>query len=453
MAAPQHQPARTRLLFLGAMLPLAVWHSLGSSHLNNWKFGELTRDLKALINSLDDDEHSLDVSLINEGNPVLCHNRTSCCGIWNVDADSWWIHHPQWEVVSENKDIFCFSPMQDTEKRLFLEQLHWTQWQVNVSSTEAQTIQTLQAPIPKGYNYTVNCSDMRASVNINSGYGATIAFLLQSFWEAHTQQKPFQTIQQWPWLYANDDANSTWINCTVHDQSCFYLPISPCSRENTNQERYQARPNTTNSTQMKQWLWVEEYLTRPNQKTRQEMQRLRQPLEDQLQSGTLCMHVRRGDAGTPQPPFRRYASVQEYLDLVNPEPNTTIFLMSDDASTVDEVQKYHSSKFNWVYTDKIRVRGVERGFNNHIPEGSSGPDELAYITLEQGLAATYCDAFVFGNSGYAQTLLEKMKLKGNEVRQYVLETRISSNEVTEFSGKPKEREAHLMKQVNAIYDK
>ena len=456
MAASQQHQAWSRLLVPGVLLGLVVLNSLGSSHVSDWNFGDLKRDLNVLINILND-EVPFNASLISEDTPVHCVNQGFCCGIWNVSSDSWWIHHPQWEVVSENSEIFCFSPMKDTEKSRFLEEVHWTQWQIDISNAgEIRDLQSLQTPLSTDYNFTVNCSDMRSSVSINSGYGAAISFLLASFWEAHTQQKPFQTIQQWPWLYANDDANSTWIKCPVHDQSCFYLPVSPCDRTNKKQARLEARPDPTNTTERSHWLWLEEYLTRPNQATRQELQRLRQSLEEKLQDGVLCMHVRRGDAGSPQPPFRRYAAVQEYLDLAKPENNATIFLMSDDASTIEEVQKYHSSKFQWVYTDKIRTQGVKRGFNNHVPEGSSGPDELAYITLEQSLASSYCGAFVYGNSGYAYTLIEKINLKGRDVHEYYLETRISpeniSSEVTVFAGKPDEREAHLMQRVHSIYE-
>ena len=456
MAAPQQQPAWSRLFVPGVLFVVVVLNSLGSSHVSDWNFGELKRDLKVLVNGLGD-EISFDASLIKFDTPVHCANQTYCCGIWNVSADNWWIHHPHWEVVLEDSEIFCFSPMEDKEKFRFLEEVHWTQWQIDISNADGlPDLQSLQRPLSTNYNFTVNCSDMRTSVNINSGYGATIAFLLSSFWEARTRQKPFQTIQQWPWLYANDDTNSTWMKCPVHDQSCFYLPVSPCDRTNKEQERFQARADPANATERSQWLWLEEYLTRPNQATRREMQRLRQPLEDKLQDGVLCMHVRRGDAGSPQPPFRRYAAVQEYLDLAKPETNATIFLMSDDASTIEEIQKYFSSEFQWVYSDKIRTQGVKRGFNNHVPEGSSGPDEFAYITLEQSLASSYCGAFVYGNSGYAKTLIEKINLKGRAVREYYVETLISPedipSEVTAFAGKPDEREAHLMQRVHAIYE-
>lgn len=112
--------------------------------------------------------------------------------------------------------------------------------------------------------------------------------------------------------------------------------------------------------------------------------------------------------------------------------------------TIEEVQKDHSSNYHWVYTDKIRVRGVEKGFNNHVPTNSTGADELA---------ARYCDSFVDGRSGYATVFLEKVKRKGRVVNEYFLETFISEEEVTPFSGKPIEREAHLMQQVNANYER
>lgn len=160
-----------------------------------------------------------------------------------------------------------------------------------------------------------------------------------------------------------------------------------------------------------------------------------------------------GDPAAPQIPYRRYAAVQEYLDVIpNLPDNATIFLLSDDASTIQEVQQHHASKYHWVYTNKTRVHGVKTGFNNHIPPGSSGPEELVWIIIEQDRAASHCHTLVHGNSGYAHILREKMTLRGNNVTTYYVETLISDDtEVERFRGKPLRREAYLMRKVKATY--
>ncbi|CAB9501428.1 expressed unknown protein [Seminavis robusta] len=449
--------ANSRLI-LGGLFLLAVWHSLDVSNPKAWTFRELKRDLRGLAAKSNNRDEPLILSGLNATSPVRCHNNASyCCGLWNVTADDWWMHHPDWEVVHEDSFKFCFAPVQNDTKRAFIRDLHWLQWQFDIDESSTNEISSLERPLPSNYNFSVNCSDMRATVNINSGYGASLMWLIHSFWEAYTQRKPFQTIQKWPWLYtfSRPDNNSTWANCKERDQTCFYLPISPCSREDKNQPRYEKRPENGNETQVMQRLWIEEYLSRPKQFLRQQLYHLRQPIEHTLRkNGCLAMHVRRGDAGAPKPPYRRYAAVQEYLDQVpNLTANTTIFLLTDDASTIEEVRQHHASKHHWVYTNKIRVHGVEQGFNNHIPAHSSGPDELAYISVEQELASKYCDSLVHGRSGYAYTLFERMKSTGRPIQTYYLETRVLPRSANPFKGKPQERAAFLMQQVQDLYQK
>ncbi|CAB9514147.1 expressed unknown protein [Seminavis robusta] len=442
---------RSRVVALW-LLFLAAWHSLDVANPGRWRISELQRDLRALVATTTETQNQAFLQAhLTEDNPVHCYNETYCCGIWNVSgSDHWWTHNPDWEVSFEDETSFCFAPMQNETKRAFLKDLHWLQWQVGIGSI--RDTQALEALLPRDFNFTVNCSDMRSSVSIGSGYGAAIQWLLSSFWEAWSSQKPFQTIDKWLWMYTVSGEKNTWANCTEQDQSCFYLPISPCSREFKDQPRFQRRPDKRDQKQVIQWLWLKEYFLRPQQFLRQQLYKLRQPFEEQLSNGCVAMHIRRGDSGTLKPPYRRYAAVQEYLDLLpDLQSNTTIFLLTDDASTIEEVQRHHISKHRWVYTDKARVRGVENGFDGHVPPSSSGPDELAIITAEQELASKHCDSFVFGRSGYAYTLLEQMRSTGRQINTYYLETRVDSSEV-QFIHNQDKRVANLMQMVANQYE-
>lgn len=259
----------SRRLLVPSVLLVIVWTSLNSSNPASWKISsELQRDLEAVVSSYYSFGSLHDKS--DQTNPVQCFNNSHCCGIWDISADGWWLHHPHYEIISEDNEVFCFSLIQDLEKRRFMEEIHYIQWHLNVTGQQQQHDRdSIQSQLlSEDYNFTVNCSDIRASFNINSGYGASAGFLLQSFYEAYLQQKPFQTIEKWPWMYALSNEHSPWINCTVQDQSCLYLPISPCSREDKGLPKLSAFPDTSNTSQMMHWLWLKEYMTRPKQPSR-----------------------------------------------------------------------------------------------------------------------------------------------------------------------------------------
>lgn len=259
----------------------AVWHSPYASSPRNWSFREIKRDLQALVvNQMRLEEPFQDSLSVDK--PVQ----------WTVGGSTTRIGCLRLKIQPR----FVLHPIQNPAKRKFLQEVHWFQWHVKIRRLSELLQDTralaLSCLFPNDYNYTVNCSDMRESTNINSGYGASIYFLLSSFWEAYIHQKPFQTIQKWSWLYANTDVGiNSWIDCTVQDQSCLYLPISPCPREDTDLPKLKAHPDKANATQMMRWQWMAEYLARPNQLMRQAMQRIRQPACSSCRCWYACTSV------------------------------------------------------------------------------------------------------------------------------------------------------------------
>jgi hypothetical protein len=359
--------------------------------------------------------------------------------------------NPTWAFVG---------PTPDVAKRDFLLRLHKLQWGDSNSKSNSNSSTSTT---------TVNCSNLITTVPISSGYGASLGFLYSTFWFAYTRGYPFQVVKRGPWMYALATSydNYTWADCPDRDASCVYLPVSPCSRFHpATQPKPKRRPNPDDPIQVLEGLWLRDYLIRPNQGFRHAIATLKQPYIQQLQQeGCIALHVRRSDAGVPQRPFRRYAAIQEYLDLL---PNTalntttTIFLLTDDASAIDELQQHFlnnlNSPFKWVYTNKTRNRGTEKGFDGHIPVDSHGPQELLWITVEHELAAAYCKTLVHGMSGYANILWDKMMLVAGThgrkgLTKYYLDTKVEKDQVAEYQGKPNfgNREAHLMGKVHAFY--
>lgn len=459
-----------KVIVLVAVCHLLSLNSKTVTNLQSWgNLSEVQRSMEAVWSDyLLDNNGGATTSSSSSSipSPVQCVNTTYCCGRWDVNADDWWQHRPHWGVVQQDDTTFCFAPFKNPNRTAMLRGLHWTQW--NVDITDPQLTESVDAvakplPGPPDYEtaYTVNCSNLCTVQPISSGYGASLGHLSSTFWYAFTRHIPFQVAKRGPWLYAVTSDTNHWAYCEDQDHSCLFMPLSPCSRIQPPQEKIGRRPNKDNHTQVLQSLWLKNYMIRPKQAMRHQLYVLGRPYHEKLQNGCIALHVRRSDAGVPRAPFRRYAAVQEYLDLLPPPPpagpKPTVFLLTDDATTIDEIQKHHSdnSPYNWVYTDKNRNRGVEKGFDGHVPTQSDGPTELLYIEVEQELAAQYCRSFVHGRSGYANTLADRMIMAGMPPENhYQLDVSLPKEEVTKYHGRPwQEREQHLLQQVEEFYQK
>ena len=127
--------------------------------------------------------------------------------------------------------------------------------------------------------------------------------------------------------------------------------------------------------------------------------------------GVPCtaMHIRRNDAGLNND-GRRYASVSEYLEVGNVQKGDTIVLLTDDASTLEEIQRFHPD-YDWKYPERPRNTGSKEGFDAHTPSGDSVADFLA-LQAEIKMASR-CHKFVYGVSGFTVSIMDGMVASGN----------------------------------------
>ena len=102
-------------------------------------------------------------------------------------------------------------------------------------------------------------------------------------------------------------------------------------------------------------------------------------------------------------------------------------MLSDDESTIEEVQKQHADKYNWIYLKRKRFRGTSGGFNKHIPSDDEAL-EVVTIMAEAKLAAQ-CQKLVVGTSGFVTVLKDAMELAGQNYKQYVVKTRITKGDI------------------------
>jgi len=158
--------------------------------------------------------------------------------------------------------------------------------------------------------------------------------------------------------------------------------------------------------------------------------------------------VRRGDSGTPRVPFRRYAAVQEYIDKASIPKGGNIVLLTDDETTIEEVQKYHKDDYNWIYLDRPRNRGTSGGFDGHIPSGDEG-FEMVAMEIELYYGST-CQSIVCGKSAFMDSLVRSMEAFGREYSLYYVDTRVSKEEAQKFGAGRDIREESMFEAIEAI---
>lgn len=102
-------------------------------------------------------------------------------------------------------------------------------------------------------------------------------------------------------------------------------------------------------------------------------------------------------------------------------------MLTDDVSTIEEVETYHATNYNWIYLKRQRTRGTEGGFNKHIP---SGDQALEVITIMSEVKlASQCNTLVAGDSGFVTTITDAMDALDKKYIKYGVQTRVKEADV------------------------
>jgi hypothetical protein len=359
---------------------------------------------------------------------ITCRNETEgpCCAPWEYNADDWWLDHPDWQVSHEDDTTFCFSKIHDERKAALFRKIHNVQW------TKAKQ----------------NCTGVLQRTQINSGWAASFGRIADAVWAAVHHDQPVQITKHWEgmrWLYATNDTNS-WAYCEAKDMSCYLLPQSPCPQVIGRDDNIRRTGGKINNVE---WLWLKEYVGRMRQPVRRKIHEM---LEKEFPPITLpctAMHVRRGDSGIPRRPFRRYAAISEYLEIGEIQPGEMIVLLTDDTSTIQEVEKYHPN-YNWVYMNRPRNNGPEGGFDGHVPSNDAAFDFVA-IHAELRLASQ-CNKLVHGSSSFADTVHDAMALAGFNITRFAIKTTVSKEEAqANYNGDIKARGHLMLNEIEGAY--
>jgi len=124
-----------------------------------------------------------------------------CCASWSQNMDEWWLHHPEFFVVFEDDDGFCFERTEDAYKAQFFRGVHDVQWYHNTTQT--------------------SCDQVISAFQSNAGYAASINQIVYGFWAAHQKGVPFQISKhriQMTWMFAPKNETS-WAYCPSKDMN------------------------------------------------------------------------------------------------------------------------------------------------------------------------------------------------------------------------------------------
>jgi hypothetical protein len=212
--------------------------------------------------------------------------------------------------------------------------------------------------------------------------------------------------------------------------------------------RYAFRPRHALRHQL--YLFLQHHLTPTHQKQLAQIHAASQKQRQQSSSSIspaasrafscTAIHIRRGDVAFGK--GRRYAAVQEYLDAGNISHGETIVLLTDDVSTIDEVQEFHnggnhmiqddnnhhdnhhessssSHDYNWIYVHRPRFLGSQGGFEGFIPSNDPAFEVVAILADMQ--LASYCPRLVHGKSGFVDLLVEEREQAGLPLQTILLD--------------------------------
>jgi hypothetical protein len=400
-----------------------------------------------------------------EGLQCIDETVGPCCAPWHVDTDTWWVHHPEWEVSTENENTThtCYTLLAEETRKQFLRQLYTLQWGNNATNIDNN-------------NYSNStCLNQVQKTQISSGYAAALMATARSFYAAYQSGKSFQISKRhvnanWNFsprardimnsnntnnqstttMSTSTTAHSHWAYCETEDMNCYYLPLSPCPGE-IGRDDADRGIKPTKPKQRKEFLWLRRYAFRPRQRLRQKVLEFRAN-HLKLQADHVGMltspvtpcaaiHVRRGDIAFGR--GRRYAAVEEYLQAGNITTGETVVVLTDDVSTIEEIEQYHAKDYNWIYLERPRHRGSEGGFEGFIPSSDPAFEILAILVEIQ--LASQCNKLVHGKSGFVATIADEMELSGHPYELIYLQTQLDKGDQPKLD--PKERAAGYLKAI------
>ena len=422
---------------------------------------------------------NMNCTIPNDGS----HKIQQCCVPWSINVDEWWMHHPDWRVSYEDHLISCFSKYEDPNQAKMMRQLYQLQWTTWKDDKTDDNIYDREELPPS----TRTCRNLYQSFQILSGVGATVPMAVGNLFEAtQRRHQPYQLARRNSnrnfWMYVSPN-RTNWSYCPTRDLRCFILPISNCvsldgnhggkTEDEYNQyriEHWQKLSSPYHSGKQNRLLprrkYSQEYISaqyvlRFKHSLRHRIQQiLHQKQNDQdrrdkirnndantvERSNCTIMHVRRGDKAVSLAGYARYAGLIEYIEAAHVQQDDPILLLTDDVSTIVELDKYYPD-YKWDYFDFIPRKNMSQpapnkggklGWEGHVVDSRINEDspghEFAIIWAEVlWVASHYCSKLVVGKTHFTEIIQMAYAMMGRIQPKLVrLDLEITEAQATQY---------------------
>lgn len=350
-----------------------------------------------------------------------CRNCDRVCFSWEKDTDDWWLHRPDWFVVSENATHGCFGH-QESPSSALLRRIHAVQFSADIELNSCD----VSATVPLDDRGWFAATDVIARMLPGTVLGGIP--LLPEFEPAG-----------WRFALGGDDSTPA---CPARDISCYGLSLSNCHTAKTTRPASELR-NDSNVLHLKQttrsnsgrvfsaesvqlpWLLFEHYAFRPRHWLRRAVFEYgTQPKRSAAEPPCALMHVRRGDVAADFVKGRGWLhNISEYVEALQVDGGYTtsppIWLFSNDAAILTEARAQFPT-FEWRskmehLVPRWRMHGASRDvacYGCHVTSIDPKHEVVMLLGLVRLAATTGCTAFVHSESGVADAMLRAASLGG-----------------------------------------
>lgn len=304
---------------------------------------------------------------------------SSFCLPWSVNSDSWWLHHPDFEIFKETDDQYCFRLLEKDEKVNFMRNVYRNQ-------------------------FHGNCSNTLTAMMWSSGFGADMNNLVDNLQFALNGGRPMQ-VHKRPWHYAAPDEagkpNKTPSKaaCPLLTMYCYFLNLSSCeqkSSEEFSRDYYNARKPGH--------FWLKDYILRPQTWLRHQVYKFVQ--NQTIKTPCTVLHVRRSDVVRHSEQSRKYHHISEYLNTSSKiRIFKNILLLTDDQNAISEAGSLFP-EYNWIFIDRPRWKGAAGGWERQLP--SSDPSFEMLVLLSTFQLVKKCKSFVHSSSSLSKWIKDSM---------------------------------------------
>ena len=379
------------------------------------------------------------------------------------DVDEWWTHHPDWRIVSETGEHYCFAKFPEP-RGAFFRNLYKNQFlhdgNINITADDdgMDIYQRTQLPPARR-----NCSHVFRYPQVTSGVGAMLGGQMQALYMAQKLQRPFQmslrrTRAHWKYvglsaaqlLVKGKNQTPHWSWCPTVGLDCFILPISNCPHvydpDLIDNLQYAPGPRAPD------YRGYVQYLLRFQHKVRWRLRRYMDEHDGHIHNhhrhnilaNCTAFHIRRGDAGLPGPPYRRYPSLLEYIHAGHVRPDEPIVLLTDDVTTIQEAQQFYPD-YTWIYMNRTRSNMTYDGWGSHIHNDDDDPGKEIIAMWSEVRAAAHCRKFVHAKSAFVMALMAEYYLSERELPEmFIVDTNVPKQEVMEYPGDQEHDRARAM---------